>query len=247
MTPPPPTTPNSGVFATTRWTQVLRARGESVEAQRALGELCEAYWMPIFRFIRRQGREEDVARELTQEFFRRLLARNGLDTVEPERGRFRSYLLGAVKHFLGDMRDRDCRLKRGGGRVPESLNAESDTDLALQVADPAGLPSDTYFDRQWALALMERGLMALEAEFVAADRREQFTWLKPWLVGESEALSQVDAAHRLGMTEGAVKVAIHRLRRRFRELIRTEIAQTVDDPVRLDDELRYLIEVLSVT
>src|SRR3954468_13823854 len=145
----------SHAFAPTRWTLVLRARGESVEARGALSELCEAYYQPVFRFLRREGREEDAARELTQEFFARLLAGGGLGAADPRRGRFRSYLLGAVKHFLADQRDREQRQKRGGGVRPESLDASTDTSPMLQIADMASAPDDTFFDREWALAAME--------------------------------------------------------------------------------------------
>ena len=232
-------------FVTTRWTQVLRARGSTPDAQKALGELCEAYWQPVFRFLQREGREEDAARELTQEFFARLLARHGLDTVQQGRGRFRSFLLGAVKHFLADVRDHSQRIKRGSGQVPESIDPGTDTSPGIEIADPVALPSDTFFDRQWALALMERGLAALESEFGTSSKADQFSILKPWLVGETPVLSQLDAARKLGMSEGAVKVSVHRLRKRFRELIRAEIAQTVEEPARVNEELRYLVEVLS--
>jgi RNA polymerase sigma-70 factor (ECF subfamily) len=217
-----------------------------------LGELCEAYWTPVFRFLRHQGRSDDTARELTQEFFARLLARGGLATVEPGRGKFRSFLLGAVKHFLADVRDHERRLKRGGGNQPESLEAraggtETDTGTwpELQVPDPAALPPDSFFDRQWAFTLMERGLSEVENEFSKAGKHEQFDVLKAWLVGEAPALSQLKAARQLGMSEGAVKVAVHRLRKRFRELIRAEIAQTIEEPDKVDEELHYLVEVLS--
>jgi RNA polymerase sigma-70 factor (ECF subfamily) len=238
-------------FAPTRWTLVQRARGETPAARQALGELCEAYWNPVFRFIRQQGRDDDTARELTQEFFARLLARHGLDHVQTGRGKFRSFLLGAVKHFLADTRDHEFRLKRGGGRRPESLDSatEADTGLdtspGLQVPDPNTLPQDAFFDRQWALAVMERALAALAREFVEAGKSDQFDVLKPWLVGESPTLSQADAARRLGLSEGAAKVAVHRLRKRFRELIRSELAQTLAEPNTIEEELRYLVEVLS--
>ena len=235
----------SANFAPTRWTLVLRARGGSVEARGALSELCEAYYQPVFRFLRREGREEDAARELTQEFFARLLAGNGLGAADPRRGRFRSYLLGAVKHFLGDQRKQEQRLKRGGGVAPESLDAEHGTAPGLQVADHASAPDDTLFDREWALAVMERALQSLAAEFAGADKTEQFTVLKPWLVGDAAALQQADAAARLGLSESAVKVAIHRLRKRFREVIRAEIAQTMEEAGEVDGELRYLVEVLA--
>ena len=241
----PPITAQA-VFRTTRWTRVLEARGDSPEAKAALSDLCAAYYAPVFAFIRREGRDEDSARELAQEFFARLLARHGLDKVEPGRGRFRSFLLGAVKHFLADERDRAHAAKRGGGQALESIDAGADTSTELQIPDPKGGPAlDAYFDRQWALALMDRALASLAAEFNTSGRSEQFETLKPWLVGDVEALSQAEAAHVLGLTEGAAKVAIHRLRRRFRELVRAEISQTVTDSGQVDEELRYLVEVLS--
>lgn len=231
----------------TRWTLVLRARGETPGAQSALGELCEAYYAPVLTFIRQGDRPEEVVRDLTQEFFARLLARHGLDTVEPGRGRFRSFLLGAVKHFLADQHDRAQAAKRGGGQMVVSIEAGAGTSTTteLQIPDPAGPVPDTVFDRQWALTLVERALNLLAGEFAAAGKTGQFDTLKPWLLGEVESLSQADAAHRLGLTEGAAKVAIHRLRKRFRELVKAEIAQTVDDPAQVRDELRYLLEVLS--
>jgi RNA polymerase sigma-70 factor (ECF subfamily) len=237
---------SSGDFAPTRWTQVLQARGGSAEAQAALSDLCAAYWQPVFAFVRREGRDDETARDLTQEFFSRLLARHGLDTVEPGRGRFRSFLLGAVKHFLADQRDRDRAAKRGGGRAPVSIQARggTSTTIELQIADPSGPTPDTVFDRQWALTLVERSVSALAAEFTAAGKSEHFSTLKPWLLGELESVSQAQAGRQLGLTEGAVKVAIHRLRKRFRELIKAEITQTVGDHDLVQDELRYLLEVL---
>jgi RNA polymerase sigma-70 factor (ECF subfamily) len=210
-----------------------------------LSELCEAYYQPVFRFLRREGREEDAARELTQEFFARLLAGNGLGAADPQRGRFRSYLLGAVKHFLGDQRKQEQRLKRGGGVAPESLDGEHGTAPGLHVADHANAPDDTMFDREWALAVMNRALQSIAAEFAGADKAEQFTVLKPWLVGDAASLPQGTAATRLGLSESAIKVAIHRLRKRFREVIRAEIAQTMEEAGEVDGELRYLVEVLA--
>jgi RNA polymerase sigma-70 factor (ECF subfamily) len=234
-------------FAPTRWTQVLRARGNTPESQRALGELCEAYWQPIFRFLRSEGRDEDTARELTQEFFARLLAKHGLDRVDPERGRFRSYLLGAVKHFLADRRDQEHRLKRGGGISLESLELPdgNDTSPALQVADPAAMPSDHTFDREWAVAVMDRALTALQKDYAQNGNTTHFEMLKPWLEGDSADLSQAETAARLKISEGAIKVAIHRLRKHFRETIRAELAQTVNTASEIDEELRYLVDVLS--
>jgi RNA polymerase sigma-70 factor (ECF subfamily) len=231
----------------THWTLVLRARGESPAAQAALSELCAAYYAPVAAFIRYAGRDEEAARDLSQEFFARLLARHGLDTVEPGRGRFRSFLLGAVKHFLADQHDRAQAAKRGGGQTLVSIEAGSGTNTTteLQIPDPAGPAPDTVFDRQWALTLVQRALNVLADEFAAAGKPEQFETLKPWLLGDIGTLSQADAAKQLGMTEGAAKVAIHRLRRRFRALVKAEIARTVGDAAQVQEELQYLVEVLS--
>jgi len=225
----------------------MRARGDAPEASAALGELCEAYWTPVFRFLRREGRNEDQARELTQEFFSRLLSRGGVDKVDPTRGRFRSYLLGALKHFLSDVRRSEGRQKRGGDAVVESIDSGGDTDTSpgMQIPDPAASISDTYFDRQWALALMDRSLDTVQSDFEAAGKEAQFETLKPWLIGDTGNLSQTAASAQLDMTAGAVKVAIHRLRKSFRDAVESEIAQTVDSPAEIAEELRYLIEVLS--
>ena len=238
---------SSGNFAPTRWTQVLRARGETAEARAARGELGEAYWQPVFDFIRHTGRDEDAARDLTQEFFARLLAGGGLDTVQQGRGRFRSFLLGAVKHFLANEYDRAQAAKRGGGQIVVSIEAGAGTGptTELQIPDPAGPVPDTVFDRQWALTLVERAVARLAADFSAEGKRAQFDALKSWLLGEVASLSQADAARQLGLSEGAVKVAVHRLRKRFRELVRAEIAHTVSDAGQVAEELRYLVEVLA--
>lgn len=239
--------PHPASFVPTRWTLILRARGESTAARAALGELCEAYYAPVLAFIRSAGRNEDTARDLAQEFFARLLGGHGLDTVDPTRGRFRSFLLGAVKHFLADQHDRGQAAKRGAGQAPVSIQAGagSHTSTELQIPDPAGPPSDTFFDRHWAQTLVERAINQLAAESKEGGKAEQFQALKPWLLGSVESLSQAETARSLGLTEGAVKVAIHRLRRRFRELVKTEISQTVADPAQIHEELNYLVEVLS--
>jgi RNA polymerase sigma factor (sigma-70 family) len=233
-------------FAATRWTLVLRAQGDSTEARAALADLCEGYYQPVLRFLRRERRDEEAARELAQEFFSRILAR-GLGTPDPERGRFRSYVLGALKHFLADLRDREHALKRGGGAVLESLDASADESSALntEVADASMQQPDTGFDREWALNVMARSLDALKKEMSAPGKVGQFETLKSWLMGDVPGMSQAEAAKRLGITEGAVKVAVHRLRKRFRELVRSEIAQTLRDPALVDEELQHLIAALS--
>lgn len=236
-------------FAPTRWTLILRARGETTEARAALAELCESYYQPVLRFLRREGREEDAARELTQEFFARVLGGGGFDEADPERGRFRSYLLGALKHFLADQRKHEHRLKRGGGVAAESLDAPitDDEQASLQVADTSLPAPEAFFDREWALAVIGRAMGLLEKEFARDDKAGQFDTLKPWLMGEAPSMSQADAARRLGLSEGAVKVTVHRLRMRFRDAVRAEISQTLRDPAPalVDEELRHLIAALS--
>lgn len=249
-TPPASASDRPPAFAPTRWTLILRARGETPEAKAALGELCEAYYAPVERFLRREGRDADTARELTQEFFARVLASDAFALADPERGRFRSYLLGALRHFLADRRKHEARLKRGGGTEPVSLDAPAVSDdptspAPIEVADPAAPAPDGAFDREWALAVMARALEAVQREFSGPEKARQFETIKPWLMGEGPALSQAAAAQALGTTEGAIKVMIHRLRKRFRDAVRQEIAQTLRDPSLVDEELRHLIEALA--
>lgn len=243
-----------GTFVTTRWTAVLQARGDSPDAKRALGELCEVYWQPVFRFLRRAGNNDDTARDLAQEFFSRLLSGGGVAGADPRKGRFRSFLLGAVKHFLADRHDYETALKRGGDHAtPLSLSqtehtgspATDHTPLGESIADPRAVVPDAVFDRQWALTIMDRALRALESDFVAAGKADQFETLKPWLAGDIAANSQASAGQRLGLSDAAVKVAIHRLRKDFRHRVRREVLETLEDPSQLDAELRYLVEVLT--
>lgn len=232
------------VFVTTRWTRVLQAKGDSTEAKAALSDLCAAYYAPVFAFIRRNAPDEDSARDLTQEFFARLLARGGIDNVDPQRGRFRSFLLGAVKHFLADMRDHDRRLKRGEGQAIESLDAEAGNSSGLEAPDSKAAAPDRGFDHKWALTLLGRAFATIEQEYKEAGKSRQFEALKPWLTGDGENVSQAEAARQLGMNEGAVKVAIHRLQRRLRDLIKNEISQTVKDRADIDIEMHDLLEAL---
>jgi RNA polymerase sigma-70 factor (ECF subfamily) len=236
--------PAAAAFRTTQWTRVLEARGNSPAAKAALSDLTAAYYAPVFAFIRHEV-DEQIAGDLTQEFFARLLARQGIDTVDPKRGRFRSFLLGAVKHFLADMRDRDVRLKRGGGHRPVSIDAETETSTSLQVPDATAVSPEREFDRRWALTILDRALAALAAEHQEGGKTDFFETLKPWLNGDTQSLSQAEAARHLGLNEGAVKVAIHRLRRRFRELVKSEISHTLKDPAQVHDELACLIAALS--
>ncbi len=227
-------------FAATRWTLVARASGGDATAQAALSELCAAYYAPVNAFLRSEGRSEDAARELAHEFFARVLAGGTLDGADSARGRFRSYLLGALKHFLGHQRDRERAEKRGSGIAPEPLDSATAAGLPL----PSACDDDRVFDRQWALTLIARALETVGNELREAGKEAQFDTLKPWLTGESASLSQADAAKQLGLSESATKVAIHRLRQRFRQAVKAEIAQTVRVASEIDDELSHLLAVL---
>jgi len=234
------TGPENSAFHTTRWTMVMRARGEAPEARAALGELCENYWTPVFQFLRREGKDEDQSRELTQEFFSRVLSGGGIEGADPTKGRFRSYLLGALKHFLAKQSRDAGRMKRGGDAVVESMDTGgSETSPGFQVADSEAHLKDPFFDRHWAMAVIQRGLTSVEQSYSTGAKAKQFELLKPWLMGDAEGTTQAEVAAELGMTPGAVKVAIHRFRHKFGEAIRSEIAET-----EIQEELRYLIEVL---
>ena len=226
-------------FHPTHWTLVMNAGGATPEAKEALSELCAIYYRPVVSFIHRAGRNEDEAREVAHAFFEKVLE-EGVGRPDRERGRFRNYLLGALKHFLSRRRDAMRAIKRGGEVEHVSLAAEGDSlvgHLVLGVSDDA-----LVFDREWAAALIGRALINLEAEQVG--KEAQFSVLKPWLE-TAETRPQFEAAHELGISGAAVKVAIHRLRVRFRELIRAEVSSTVADPVEVGEEFLHLIEVTS--
>jgi len=242
-----PSPRGASAFLTTQWTRVLQARGNSEEAHAALGALCEAYYAPVYAFILRQARDEEKARDLTQEFFARVIGRRSLGHADPARGRFRSYLLGAVKHFLADARDHDAAAKRNPGQPIESLNRDTtDTSSAPDVADTRAPAPDVEFDRKWALTLLERTLAILAAEHDSDEKAKQFQALKPWLTGDIDGIRQSTVAAELAMNETTVKVAIHRLRRRFRDLLKQQIAATLPepDPALVADEMSYLVSIL---
>ena len=224
------------LFAPTRWSLVQRAQDGTDAGRLALGELCEAYWQPVFRVLCRDGRSEDAAREFTQEFFAFVLAGDRLTGAEPGRGKFRSYLLGALRHFESDRRERERRQKRGGGVAPESL------ELHPETAGPASGWDECQFDREWALAVLSRALDAVSSDYAEGGRSTHFERLRPVLAG-AELPPHAVLARELGMTEGAIKGAIHRLRRRFREAVCHEVAQTLPEGADLEEELRYLVSV----
>jgi RNA polymerase sigma-70 factor (ECF subfamily) len=232
-------------FLTTHLTSVLASRGQSPEARQALSDLCATYYEPVLAFVRQSGHDPDAARDLAHEFFAGLLERHGLGGADPARGRFRTYLLGAVKHFLANQHAARIRAKRGAGAVHERIGVATDTSPGLEILDCSSLPPDAVFDREWALGLINRALAFLAREAEQSGAGPQFEKLKPWLAGARAELSQAEIARELQMSDGAVRVAIHRLRRRFRELVKAEIAQTVGKGSDVDQELAYLISVLA--
>lgn len=232
-------------FNDTRWTLVSRSRGSDTQAKAALSELCEAYYAPVVAFLRRDGRTEDVARELAHDFFAKLLAGGAIEGADPLRGRFRSYLLAALKRFAADQRERAYAAKRGGGRVHAVIeSADETTGAGLQVADTTVEAPDAAFDRQWALTVLARALAALEAELRDSGKGRQFDTLKPWLTADGDATPQSQAAEKLGLSEEAIKVAVHRLRKRFRDAVKAEIAQTVSEAGSVREELDALMAAL---
>ncbi len=238
-------------MAATRWTQVILSKGESSEAQMALKDLTEAYYQPVFHFIRERSPNEDAARDLTQEFFARVLERYGFQGADPGRGRFRSFLLGAVKHFLSEQRAHAHRQKRGGGVPHHSLDApplpssaSGSSAPGLQVADESTLPPDAAFDRLWATAVLARALSQLEEACRTEGKGRQFEILQPWLAGGADR-PQSDAAFQLGLSESATRVAIHRLRQKFKGAVRSELAQTVGPGISVNEELQHLFSALG--
>lgn len=232
-------------FATTRWSVVLAA-GESGSAgsREALAKLCETYWYPLYAFARRWGHTADEAQDLTQEFFTRLLEKHYLGDVRPERGRFRSFLLASLKHFLLNERDRVLAQKRGGGHAPIPLEIDT-AEGRYRLEPPDTATPERIYERRWALTLLDRVLARLRDEYEGSNRGRLFEALKGFLTGQSATPKYAEVGTALDMTEGAVKVAVHRLRRRFGELLRDEIADTVADPADIEDEIRYLFKVLG--
>jgi RNA polymerase sigma factor (sigma-70 family) len=249
MSPPEhnhgPTDSRGGVFATTHWSVVLQAGDtDSPQTQEAMETLCRAYWAPLYACVRRQGYAVDDAQDLTQNFFARLLGKNSLRHADADRGRFRAFLLTALKHFMANEWVKSRAAKRGGALMPVSLDAVS-AEESYRAEPVDQLSPERLYERRWAATLLERVLEQLRHEFVAADKRELFEALKLYTWGESGVTSYADLAAQFGMSEGAVKVAAHRLRERYRELLRAEVARTVAEPNEVDDELRHLLSVIS--
>lgn len=232
-------------FHDTRWTLVSRSRGDDTVSRAALSELCAAYYAPVVAFLRRDGRAEDVARELAHDFFAKLLGGGAIEGADPLRGRFRSYLLAALKRFAADQRDRDHAVKRGGGRIHAVIEqGDSATGAGLQIADTTVEAPDAAFDRQWALTVLARALGTLETDLRDSGKGLQFDTLKPWLTADGDATPQREAAVTLGLSEEAIKVAIYRLRKRFRDAVKSEIEQTVSEAGNVREELDALMAAL---
>ena len=229
---------------------MLQARDKAdPDGVAALADLCRAYWFPLYAFIRKRTRDGHEAQDLTQSFFARLLEKDFLDDVLPERGRFRAFLLAAVRHFVANEGDKQRAVKRGGGRWPRSLDAAAfdwESGESRYLTDPShDFTAERLFEKQWALALLERVLSRLRDEYVNAGKREQFETLQPFLSTDRDSANYSEAASRLSITVEAARVAAHRLRKRYRQLLRDEIAQTVASPEHVDDEIRHLFEVLA--
>jgi RNA polymerase sigma-70 factor (ECF subfamily) len=232
-------------FATTHWSEVLAAgEAASPQADDALARLCRAYWYPLYAYVRRQGHSSADAEDLTQEFFARLLEKNFLKAAAPEKGRFRSFLLIALKRFLANEWERARAQKRGGGNAPLELDAVSAEErYRLEPVDEAS--GDRIYERRWALTLLDQVLQRLHDEAARAGKGAQFELLKTFLYGEKSALPQTEIGAQLGLSESAVKSAVHRLRQRYREVLRQEVAHTVASPADVEDELRHLLKVLG--
>jgi RNA polymerase sigma-70 factor (ECF subfamily) len=232
-------------FATTHWSVVLAAGSpSSSHYQEALNTLCRTYWFPLYAYLRRNGYDTHQAEDHTQAFFTYLLEKRGLRVADPEKGKFRSFLLATLKHFVGDERDRARAKKRGGGRKILSLDFDkAETWYALEPAHQ--LSPEKLFEKSWALTVVDRTIARLKAESVSTNKQKLFDHLKVYLTSRRDSTGYRDAAAELDMTEGAVKVAVHRLRARYRELLRDEIAQTVSTEAEIDQEIRDLFTALA--
>jgi RNA polymerase sigma-70 factor (ECF subfamily) len=246
---PPPSGPGEisrqPQFAITRWSVVVAAgQNDTKQSHAALEQLCRIYWYPLYAYARRRGHSPEDAQDLTQEFFARLLEHKWVARADRQRGRFRSFLLSAMGHFLSDEWDKARAQKRGGGATPIPLQLDTaETRYGHEPAD--NVTPEQIYERRWALALLQEVLRQLRAEYEQEGRSELFAALHPCLVGERTALPYADLAAKLGISEGTVKSAVHRLRQRYRAILRNEIAQTVAEPGDVDEELRHLFVVVA--
>jgi DNA-directed RNA polymerase specialized sigma24 family protein len=232
-------------FHTTRWTLVRQATGHSTQGQQALSDLCAAYYEPVVAFLRIGGRDPESAREAAHEFFAQLLAKPNLGGAEPGKGRFRSYLLGALKHHLNHQRDRQNRLKRGGGAEFIPLEIGTDTSPGMEPADSHTLPPDREFDRQWGLHILQRAMTALEQEWQASGRAEEFAQLQPFIGGESMYGNLTALAEARGENAATLRKTVSRLRLRFRQQVKAVITPTLGSEQEADTEMQSLLLALS--
>ena len=230
------------LFATTRWTVVIAAKGG--ESGAALETLCRIYWYPLYAFVRSSGHSPHDAQDLTQEFFARLLAHDYLRTVEREKGRFRTFLRMAMKRFLANEWDRARAQKRGGGQTPITFDTASGEQAYLRELDPVPSP-DVLYEKRWALTLLDDAFVRLETETAATGKAAEFEHLRIHLTASRGAIPYAELAAAIGTTESAARVALHRLRKRFREVFRETIADTVSAPDEVEDEVRHVIAVLG--
>ena len=222
----------------------MAGHSDTAHAQAALEKLCRAYWYPLYAYVRRRGQSPEDAKDLTQEFFARLLERNWIGRADQQRGRFRSFLLSAMNHFLADEWDKARAQKRGGGQIPVPLQFDTaETRYGYEPVD--NTTPEQNFERRWALTLLDTVLQRLHSEYEQEGRAELFATLHPCLVGDRSSQPYAELAVKLGVSEGAVKSAVHRLRQRYRQLLHDEIAQTVAEPGEVDEELRHLFTVLA--
>lgn len=236
-------------FRTTRWSIVVAAGADSTAVsttarRAALESLCRAYWHPLYTFARRGGADREEAQDLVQGFLTELIEKDRFRQADPARGRFRTFLLAAFRHHWSHERDRARAAKRGGGRAPLPLDFESGEDRYLREPADERTP-EKVFDRRWAATLLDAAVKRLREEHVLADRADLFDALRGTIASGGASMSWAEAGGRLGMSEGAVKVAAHRLRRRYREVLRAIIAETVADPADVDDEIRHLMDALA--
>lgn len=235
----------AGAFRTTHWSVVLAAsRRNAPDAQDALAKLCQSYWYPLYAYVRRRGHDSHEAEDLTQEFFARLLDKNYLEGITREGGRFRSYLLTTLKHFLANEWERARAQKRGGGKALVSLD-DQDAEARYKFEPADSATPEILFERRWALTVLDQVMVRLRDEYITQGKAVLFEHLQPLLAGDKSLIPYAEVGAALSMSEGAVKVAVHRLRKRYGQLLQDEIAETVAAPEEVEDEIRYLISAAS--
>jgi RNA polymerase sigma factor (sigma-70 family) len=239
-----PIHPTSARFLTTQWSRVLNARDKHCpQSDQALADLCERYWFPLYAFVRHQGHDSHQSMDLTQGFFARLLEKHWLDSIDHQKGRFRNFLMAAMKHYVSDERAKSKALKRGGGKCIRSLNQDTaETRYQIDPADPS--TPEQFFERQWALALLEQVLTVLQEDYAQKGKADIFECLKQCLSGQRHSLDYTALAHQLETSEGNVRILVHRLKTDYRSTLRDCIAETVSSPEEIDQELQDIKAIL---